>query len=68
MFTFKAIYVGLFFFYMSIWKELKRLTMVTWYSTIFSQQIYAKYYILSTENIAERKIFLFVQSMYKISK
>lgn len=40
--------------------RLKRLPLVTWDSTIFSQQIYAKYYVLSTGDVTEKKIF-FVQ-------
>lgn len=47
--------------------RLKRLPLVTWDSTIFSQQIYAKYYVLSTGDVTEKKIF-FCAAMYKMNK
>lgn len=46
--------------FLNIVCRLKRLPLVTWDSTIFSQHIYAKYYVLITGDVTEGKNF-FVQ-------
>lgn len=42
--------------------------MVTWYSTVCSQQRYTKYYVLGFGNIAEKKGLLFLQCLYQVNK